>query len=191
MNHLFWILFTLFLTGCNMAYDGNNPDKKGDSARAVRRRVAYKLKKEKELYPCGTGAQMMNEIQMLALSFNYFKPVTIEQSRQLIIDAVDEFVAAVNADTDIRPYLGNYPFEPKNIEIRIFIENLDYSPLPKGALSVISFSDGVIYFRIDDPQNNALKTIYSEPYSEAVKRLKNSDQAGRPSISLEGNSRTP
>lgn len=191
MNYLFRILLGLCVTGCNMAYDGNNPNKKQSSVNSVRNRVALKLKKEKELYPCGTGAQMMNEIEMLALAFNYFKPLNIEESRKLIIGAVDEFVAAVNADTGIRPYLGNYPFNPRNIEIRIFIENQDYSPPHPGALSVISFLDGVIYFRIDDPQNGALKTIYTETYTEAVKRLGKSDCLGHSSISLEGNSRTP
>lgn len=159
------------MSACNMAYDGNNPNKKGDSARAVRRRVAFKLKKEKELYPCGTGAQMMNEIQMLGLAFNYFKPIDIEEGRKLLIDSVDEFVAAVNADVEIRPYLGNYPFEPKNIDIRIFMKNRDGSQTERGLIRCISSIDGILEYDISDPQTGRLRTIFKETYAEALQRL--------------------
>ncbi len=193
MISLLIFILAVFMSACNMAYDGNNPNKKGDSAREVRRRVAYKLKKEKELYPCGTGAQMMDEIQMLGLAFNYFQPVDIEKSRKLLIDAVDEFVNAVNEDTEIRPYLGNYPFEPKNIDIRIFMKNRDGSELPRGVLHCISSIDGILEYDISDPQTGRLRTIFKETYAEALERLGRKELKKNDflSISLEGNSRTP
>lgn len=83
-------------------------------------RVAVQLKKEKDLHPCGSGGGMMDQIGMLALSFNYYKEIDIDTGRDLLMTTGKLLLNSVNEDERIRPYLENYPFLPKNIEIRIF-----------------------------------------------------------------------
>jgi hypothetical protein len=148
-----------------------HPSDKQKLANELRARVASKLKKETELRPCGTHGQMMGQIKMLGLSFNYYKPISIEEGRELLITAVDEFIKNVNEDEDIRPHLNNYPFKSKNIDIRIFIHNPNGSDVTAGNLRVITSIDGILEYDIRDPKTNRLTTIYKETYEEALSKM--------------------
>lgn len=140
-------------------------------ANQVINKTLLQLKKEKELYPFGTGAGMKDQIRMLALSFLYYKEVGIEQARELLIAAGTTFLDNINNKKEIRPFLQNYPFNPKNIEIAIFLKNQDGSELESGKLTIVSMTDGVLKYRTDEPQTYRLKTIYEENYDEAVAML--------------------
>ena len=107
---------------------------------------------------------------MLALSFDYRQPTTIENGRKLLIAAVQEFVQSVNAEEQIRPYLQNYPFEAKNVQISIFLQNPDGSKLSSG-LHVISAYEGILNYNIDDPEGPLFKTLLEETYEEALQKL--------------------
>jgi hypothetical protein len=107
---------------------------------------------------------------MLALSFDYRQPTTIENGRELLIAAVQEFITAVNEDERIRPYLKHYPFGPENIAIRIFLQNPDGSKLSFG-LHVISACEGILRYNIDDPEGPLFKTLLVETYEEALQKL--------------------
>lgn len=161
-------LFGFFLfTSCNPSWQKNyqftNDEKLADE---IIKKVAYELKREKGLIPCGTGGQMMDEIQMLALSFDYNKNISIEEGRQLLLTAIGEFTSAINRDERIRPYLANYPFLPKNVQIRIFLKNPDRSTQPD-RLVVVSAINSVLEYEIDDPNGPLFKTIHKETYEEA------------------------
>lgn len=159
------------ITGCNQNYFKAPyvPSPKETLANQITKKVARELFNEKELHPCGSGGQAMHEIQMLALSFDYYKPIDMAQGRQLVIAAVEKFLAEINANDRIRPYLGNYPFKPKNIEIRIFLKNSDGSETEPNQLTVVSAIEGVIKYKVRNPDNTLFKIIYEEPYEEALR----------------------
>lgn len=169
---LLFLLFAL-ICGCQKSYlnDFNKPSPKLKSANAVQKKVAVQLKKEEDLYPCGTGAQMLNQIEMLALSFDYYQKIDIQEGRKLLLRCVDTFLESVNIDEPIRPYLADYPFAPENLQIRIFVHDQNYKNFGPGSLSVISIVDGVLEYDIRDPETDRLKTIYSETYEEAVQKI--------------------
>ena len=114
---------------------------------------------------------MMHEIKMLALSFDYNQEISLEQGRELLIAAVNEFVSTVNSTERIHSYLYNYPFEPKNVEIRIFLHNPDRSNLPMGKICVVSAIDGILAYKIEDPSTPLFKTIHRETFDEALQKL--------------------
>jgi hypothetical protein len=170
MRSLFLLTIIILFSGCaqtrpqRINYDEELADeclKKADDH----------LKKERGLYLCGTGGGMMNQIRMLALSFNYHKPVDIDEGRELLIAAVNELAHIVNADERIHSYLKNYPFGPKDIEIRIFLQNQDYSSFGQDKLSVISALQGTLSYKIDNPKTKLFKTIHQETYEEALLEL--------------------
>ncbi len=171
----FFLIFLaiIFIAGCYNSFSNltHKPRTKQSLVNEVERKVAFRLKKEKELYTCGTGGQMMDQIKMLALSFDYYKPLNIENGRELLIAAVNELVTHVNANEEIRPYLNNYPFEPKNIEIRIFARNPDGSNVPPGKLSVLSAIRNIFEYDMNDPETIQLKTFYQETYEEALSKI--------------------
>jgi|SRR3989344_111403 len=176
MNRSLLLIVMICMFGCSenrssITYELSIKEQLADE---ILKKVATQVKQEKGLDPCGTGGQMMDQIKMLALSFDYRKPIDIEKGRELLITAVNEFVAAVNADERIRPYLNNYPFEPKNVEIRIFLQNPDGSNVAPGKLSVISALEGVLKYKMDDPETKLFKIVHTETFEEAVLKINGS-----------------
>ena len=133
MKYITIIAFITFTLGCNST---KNKILYKPTAESVEReklsdkviaKVAKQLKQDKNLLPCGSGGRISEGVKMLASNFFYRKPITIEQGRELLISSVQEFIKAVNEEEHIKPYLKNYPFEAKNIAIRIFLQNPDGS----------------------------------------------------------------
>ena len=162
------IALLLLIASCRKfphTYQISNDEKIADE---IMKNVALDLKTKLNLYPCGTGGRMMDEIKMLALAFDYYHPITIEQGRDLLVTSIDTFMKAVNDDERIRPYLANYPFEPKNIQIRIFLRNPDGSNPGPGKFAIIKSINGTLEYEIEDPPNPLFTTIHKESYQEAV-----------------------
>jgi hypothetical protein len=62
------------------------------------------------------GGGVNNGIWLMSLDFQrYGSPLTEEEARELIISSLDDFIAEVNRDEQIRPFLKDYPFTAKNI----------------------------------------------------------------------------
>lgn len=172
MKYVCLFVICILFVSCNSS---NNRtyylSEKERASNKILNEVAIQLRNEWGLIPSGTAGQMMDEIQMLGLSFKYLKPLDIEKGREILIDAVNRFDAAINADEKIRPYLVQFPFEPKNVLIEIYIHGPNYNDVEKGELSVISASDGILKYKIDDPITGRLTTICKETYEEAVQKI--------------------
>jgi hypothetical protein len=179
MRLLLLVITSLFLSGCAQNFH-NRLSSDEELADECLKKAATRLKAEKDLYLCGTGGRMMDEIKMLALSFNFYKEVNVEEGRELLIEAVKALVDVVNADERIRPYLNNYPFSANNIQIRIFLQKRDFSAFGPDKLSVISSLQGILEYEIDDPETKLFKTVHKETYEEALLQL--SSQAFKESV---------
>ena len=168
---LFFFLMA-FATSCGRpCIEGPSPPTQQSLANKVRNQAFEQLKMEKELYPCGIGAGMMYQIRMLALSFNYYKEVDIEQARELLMTAGNVFLNIINSNEQIHPFLQNDPFRPENIEIRIFIQKPKGIELPADRLTVVSLINGVLKYKITDSETEFLSIIYEENYEEAAVKL--------------------
>ncbi len=166
-----FLIAMLFITACQV--DVYTPSPKQKLVNKIRNDVALQLQwKVKGLYPCGTGGRMRDQITMLALSFDYFGPMDREKGRKILLLAVEEFTKAINEDENIRPYLNNYPFELKNIEIFIFLRKADRSFYSDGELCIISSRNGLLEYEIRDPKADHLLTVHKETYKEAVQKVK-------------------
>ncbi len=167
------IFFLIFLVGCNFEPEEPRKPTKQETAIAVRNRTAHQLKVENNLIPCGSGSQMMNQIEMLALAFDYFQPLDIDSARPLLITAADKFLKEINEDESIRPYLSNYPFEPKNIEIIMYLYQPNRTIVPDGDLTVIDLEQGKCRYKINGPDDR-FHTILEETYEDAVMKINHS-----------------
>jgi hypothetical protein len=134
-------------------------------------KVAFQLKNEKQLYPIGEGGQTSRGVQMLALSFNFYQKIGIDEGRELLVAAVNALISGVNGDERIHHHLVSYPFKPNNVEIRIFLYNPDRSDPKFGQLQVISAIDGILSYKVDNPETNRFKVVYQETYDEAKQKL--------------------
>jgi hypothetical protein len=153
--------------------DGSPADlEKQKLANQIRRKVATKLKEEIGLIPCGTIGQMLNKVQVLGLSFDYYQPTDIAEGRKLLIKAINSLMDEVNQEKRIHPYLSRYPFAPRNIEVEIFIRSPEGGDVPPGAIWVVDASEGFLRYDIHHPTKSGFITIYKETYEEALERIK-------------------
>jgi hypothetical protein len=133
------ILFMFsFLFGCSSF--GYQSPRYVKLAHEITEKTAKELKAQKNLYLAGTGAQMMDDIQMMAMSFDYYQEVDLKTGRELIVHVINEYLLAINSNKEIRSYLHEYPFNAKKVEIRIFIYNPDRSELPPEKIDCINAS---------------------------------------------------
>ena len=177
MRWIAFLLTAILLWSCNMKRTDQIPySEKEQLADQILARAAFKLREEKGLILCGTGGGMLDQVRMLALSFDYPDEVTIQEGRKLLIAAVQTLLAEINANELIRPYLQNYPFESTNIEIRIFLKNPEPPNFEENSLHVLSVIDGIFnyYTKIPEKKFGRFKKIYKETYTEALQELEQS-----------------
>ena len=123
MNKQWIFLLLIVFCGCSQVQQNKafELSKKERLVNKIQQKVASDLERKYGLIPCGTGGQMMYKIEKLMLIFNYPKPLSEDEARELVVNAVDEFISSVNQEEEIRQYLANYPFNPKNVEVTIFL----------------------------------------------------------------------
>jgi len=179
MKFILIFSFSLFFSSCNenSFWIFNKPSSKSFLADKVSNKTALKLKETHQLYPCGSGGQMMDEIKMLALCFRYYKHISIDEARKLLVEATTQFLANINEDEQIQPYLYNHPFTPQNIEIIIYLRQEDGSPVDGSNLCGICMLDGVLSYDIKNSESPcSLATVLKETYEDAVKKLEEAER---------------
>lgn len=170
MRYLIFLISIFILSGCGI--DSRfEPSEKVKIASEVRSQAAKKLEDEMGLIPFGFGGQMMDQIKMLALVFQYRHAIDIKEGRRILIQAANKFIAEINSNEKVRQYLSNYPFEPKNIQIKIFLKKPDGSSVDRGELALIILRDGALQFKFDDSDDSFFRT-YEESYEEALEKLR-------------------
>lgn len=159
-----------FVLGCSF-FGESSVSEREKITDAITQEVAKKICKEKDLVLAGTGGGAMYGVRMLSLSFYSYKEVDLETARKLLVYCVDEYLAAINSNKKIRPYLVNYPFNENNVEIRIFLHGADGRNVPSGKLSIVSMVDGTLHFKAENPDGNTLDKLHQETYQQAKKLL--------------------
>jgi hypothetical protein len=131
----------------------------------ITQKVAQELLLENQLHLIGTGSQMMAEIEMLAISFDFSNEIDITKARELLVKSINKYIEEINSNNKIRKYLKCYPFTEKNIEVRIWVRT------PKSTPSYISAINGELSYFMDTPYTYSQIALRKETYEEAVKIL--------------------
>jgi len=167
-------LIVLFLFGCHAAYQ---PSSKMSIVNEIRKNAALKIKNELGLIPCGTTGQMLNQIQMIGLLFDYHQPLTVEEGRELVIKAAEKLLQEINMNEQIHPYLVHFPFSSKNVVIKIYVQQPNGSGFGPDHVCVFSLRNAVIDYKIELSEPPFIQTIHSETYEEALQLLNQADQS--------------
>ena len=144
-------------------------------------KTAKKIMKQKNICLVGTGGRMMHDIQVMDMGFYAYREVDLTTARELLVSVVDEYLANINGNEEIQPYLHDHPFTAKNVEIRIWFFNPDGSNLPIDKLFAVESIDGILSYHLSDSKRISCITIHKETYEEACARLK--EPESRESIS--------
>ena len=186
MKQLCILFIFLFLYACNNS--STNKDYKIPDyekiADTITARTAQKIESETGLHLIGTGGGMMDHVRMMAMSFDHLEETSIEQGRELLVYCVKEYLDAINANVEIRPYLAHYPFTSKDVEIAIFIYTPTHKDVSIGKLAVVSAVRGELRYRVRQLDPVIFKQIYEETYEEAVKILETGEPVNKVRKSL-------
>ena len=156
------MVFCLF--GCSPNYQIPDYEKIADR---ITEKTAKKLQQQKKLRLVGTGGKMMHDIQAMHMGFYYYQEVDLQTARELIIYAIDEYLSEINNSKEIRPYLHEYPFTAKNVEINIWIFKPDRTHPPLDKIYCISARNGTLHYYLDLPETYSELCICEETYEEA------------------------
>jgi hypothetical protein len=167
----FLLLGLLFLLGSCSVDPHMKPSEKSRIASEIRSRTARKLQAEMGLIPFGFGGQMMGQIEMLCLVFQYRHAIDVEEGRKMLVQAGNEFIKEINSNEKVRQYLANYPFQPKNLEILVLLQKSDGSDVDRGELSLIALRDGMLQYKFSNADSSRFKTI-EETYEQALEKLR-------------------
>lgn len=161
------IVLLIFVSVLGCTSFGNQMPDYEKIADKITDRTAKKLKEEKKLILIGTGGRMMDDIQMMAMSFNYYHEVNLEQARELIVYSINQYLSDINNNQEIRSYLHEYPFSSKNVEIMIFIYGPDRLELSPEKIYCIAYRKGIIkYYTRSDRDHPICKETYDEALFE-------------------------
>lgn len=117
-----------------------------------------------------TGMRLTDIIvnQKMALVFQCFNEMTVEQGRKLLIRSVNRYLKAINSIEVIRPYLSHYPFTPSDIGIIIVISTPIGKEIQAGSLFSVSAVSGQLNYRFRQAGSIPTQLVQKETYEEAV-----------------------
>jgi hypothetical protein len=160
--------------------DGYEYSTQADLVYEILETTSKKLEKKHRMKAIGTGIGMpAGIVELLALSFEKTGPISKDLTREVVIDCVQEMVNAVNTNERIKPYLKNYPFTAKNIEIAIFLKDKSRYEIYAPDFGVVSATNGKIEYRTTAAENPyRYKDIVIENFDEMLKKVnRKRDQA--------------
>ncbi len=121
----------------------------------------------------GYGGAMLDDIQSITLTFLSFDRLTVDEARVLYIGMMEDFLQRINTDDSIRPYLHNFPFEERNIELTIGFEDTKRKITSDGHVALMSIGkDHKIYFAAYDSDTQKFYDLHEESYNEALQLAK-------------------
>lgn len=107
------------------------------------------------------GGGFIDKVNEVHLGFSTKKPHSINESRKILLDNVEDLLRRYNEYIEIRPYLINYPFEPCNLDIFIMLnENIPKSDT--AILRSVRLCKNDILFRFSGSEANINQRIKEE-----------------------------
>lgn len=94
-----------------------------------------------QLAAMGGGAKE-GKIWLMTLSFHRSGPKLSEKElRQLIVNCITDFLKAINQNEELKPWLAEYPFTPKNLRFSIINYDVNGESIYDPYFEVISWNE--------------------------------------------------
>lgn len=125
-------------------------------------------KKKRGLTCIGSGGAFYTNVKEVVLSFHSNFTVSLPEARRAFIEMTEDLIARYNAYEPIRPYMDNFPFTPKNIEVSILFgkkNNDNGEIIVSGVLSV----NGFVFYTMVPPNSSSEIAEFAETYNEAYR----------------------
>ena len=176
-----FIISFLLLVNCGCAREGKSVTSPEDQqkmeicnsiANHVTGLFTKKMQKEKELRAIGFGGAgggyPGSGLRMLSVDFECYQEMNISQARKLLLECVDGFLAEINRTPELKPFLREFPFTFRNVDISIiFISEKSRNFIHSPSIASARIDDELLMFMIY-PEDK-LKILKKETYEEALK----------------------
>ena len=127
------------------------------------------LAKERDLFLIGSGGAMMDDIKEINVFYVSFRALNVREARKQYIEVSEEFLKKINQNEKIRPYLHNYPFIFKNLDLKIMFKNKNKSFQDEGDVALIfPARNHNIFYEGYDSEKKDFYSLHSETYEEAL-----------------------
>jgi len=136
----------------------------------IQSKVVEKISKKYKADCVGQGGMTIGCKCKIFLEFQVRRPLNRDESRRILIDASEELLKTVNETVMLRPYLRDFPFTSKNIEVVIYSCNNDGTKVydPFITASSVFASDEIMFATSDPLKRYGYKNEYWENYKEAL-----------------------
>jgi hypothetical protein len=172
----FLSLGVVVFMGCNMSqHESENIPMSEQAVNSLMGKIARSFKQKYNMRACGLAVAMpRGVVKELGLDFRIYGPLSRDEIRKVLVRSVQEFLLLVNSDEAVKPYLENYPFTFKNVDISLFLNGFNGNGLDDPHIGIAGISKGKLDYEIlittDIPTT---KSRFVETYEEALKALEN------------------
>jgi len=113
----------------------------------------------------GGGCTLQNKINLMSVTFDYEKVMTLEEARELIVECSNELLRMVNSDPEAAQYFENFPIEVDILGVGIIGKT---SESENDNIKFVFTKNDRIVFIIDDGKKGGTKpNDYEESFAEA------------------------
>lgn len=105
------------------------------------------------------GGKLSPTLEVIDYAFWSNEHPSKERARQIFLEITDYILFNYNSSERLRPFLVNYPFNPRNVEVTIFF----YKVSLEGEIETVSgFKDKIFYKRVSTELNCKQKLEYED-----------------------------
>ncbi len=117
----------------------------------------------------GSGGGFAKNVDQIAIKFVAYRRATVEEARELEVSLIKNLLERINTDKRIKPYLSEYPFKAKNLDISVSFRKKNAGRYLDESVALVFLARGKIFYDYINPKTEELVTIMNESYEEALK----------------------
>ncbi|MBA2727930.1 MAG: hypothetical protein H0U49_07145 [Parachlamydiaceae bacterium] len=142
-------------------------------ARSIMINVAKTLEQRYQIKIIGfSEAGDKDYYNKIGLEFNVYRVLSKDEGREILIGCTEELLKSINSNSELQRYLQPYPFIVENVDIALYVYQLDGSDTYYPDISVITNWGGKIEFKTESKELKhkfGYTTREKESYEEALK----------------------
>lgn len=135
-------------------------------------RAATALEREFDIQNCGMSGKANQAVDLIRLNFVVNQELDLAKAREVIVPLVNRFIAILNADELLRPYMSRYPFNYDNVELTIYFKTKEGQTVYHPYLHMAALKRGQFkYATLDKKDPYPYEEVVYEKYLEAQKKV--------------------
>lgn len=168
MNRIVYLCLFIFFKSFLFSISLDGKDSIYIKYAAVPENIFIKEMQSKNYFCSGNGGGFLSDVRLISLTFHSREKLNFKEGRKEFIQSCQKLLELFNQDKFVRPYLNQYPFEMKNIELMLAFDAKAYE---NDQITLIFNIEERIYYEKFNILTGKEEEFYKETYEEALKAL--------------------